>query len=360
MNPNSNSGPETSATDTAITEPPSTSNPPVAPSTKDDIAPQAAKSTNSSKMLTWCLAILAIVGIIAAGIFAYLYFTTPASDPSPAPTPENTPTSDITDESETTEEIEITDLAVIDDLDKKIAILFNTDNTDRTFKTGMGIGYYSLQLFREGDISESSKVRSVITHALELKPLDKERVDAAVSQNGYSGETEQFFRESVKGIDGDSVAQKYKEIFGKTLVKGEIEEYCGRYKYNKQYDFYYSGIPGCGGRSPYSELYYKYRYTEDDNHAYIYTSTAVISPTFGTTPEGYNTEDAPFYVYCDVSYLGDNGIAEDAEVCATLQSYDEKEAFTLNASNYEQYSKYRFVFDKDGNGNYYFNKVEKL
>lgn len=305
------------------------------------------------------LAILALAGI-AFGIYGMFFQPKPVNQPETNQSPTNTEPTE--DESITTrnDEVEITDSAVIDDLDKKIAILFNTDNTDRTFNTGMGITYYGLQLFREGDISESDKVRSVITHALGLKPLDKEKVDAAVSQNRYSGETEQFFRESAKGIDGDSVAQKYKEIFGKTLVKGEIEEYCGYYKYNKQYDFYYSGIPGCGGRTPYSELYYKYRYTEDDNHAYVYTSTAVISPTFSTTPEGYSTEDAPFYVYCDVSYLGENGIVENAKVCATLQSYDEKEAFTLNTSNYEQYSNYRFVFDKTNDGNYYFSRVEKL
>ena len=321
--------------------------------------PEKSKSSKGLIALVVILAILALAGT-AFGIYGMFFQPQPVNQPETNQSPTNTESTEKESTATSNDEVEITDLAIIDDLDKKIAILFNTDNTERTFNTGMGIGYYGLQLFREGDISESDKVRSVITHTLELKPLDKEKVDAAVSQNGYSGQTEQLFRESIKGIDGDSVAQKYKEIFGNTLVKGEIKEYCGYYKYNKQYDFYYSGIPGCGGKTPYSELYYKYRYTEDDNHAYVYTSTAVISPTFGTTPEGYNTEDVPFHVYCDVSYLGENGIVENAKVCATLQSYDEKEAFTLNASNYEQYSKYRFVFDKTDDGNYYFNRVEKL
>ena len=325
----------------------------------DPTSPTNSKKPKGLIATIIILAILALAGV-AFGIYGMFLKTQPDNQPEPNQTPSNT--EEPTEEPTTTEneETEITDLSVIEDLDKKIAILFNTDNTDRMFNTGMGIGYYGLKLFHEGDISESEKVRSVITHTLELKPLDEERVNAAVAQNGYSGETEKFFRESIRGVDGDLVAQKYKEVFGDTLVKGEIVEYCGYYKYNKQFDFYYSGIQGCGGRTPYSELYYKSRYTEDDDHAYVYTSSAVISPTFGTTPEGYNTEEAPFHVYCDVSYLGNNGITEDAKVCATLQSYDEKEAFSLDSSNYEQYSKYRFVFNKADNGAYYFDKVEKL
>lgn len=321
---------------------------------------QSSKPHNSKLLIatTIICAILAITGI-AFGVYGMflkptLKCETNCEQTSSSPSDDQEPTQF------SNNEVEITDSATIDDLDKKIAILFNTDNTDRTFNTGMGIAYYDLKLFKQGDISESDKVRSVITNALELKPLDEEKVNAAVSQNGYSGEIENLFRQSIKGVDGELVAKKYREVFGDTLVKGEIVEYCGYYKYNKQYDFYYSGIPGCGGRTPYSELYYKHSYTEDENHAYVYTSAAVISPTFGKTPEGYNTEDAPFYVYCDVSYLGDNGIVEDAKVCATLQSYEEKEAFRLDESNYEQYSNYRFVFDKNIDGNYYFNRVEKI
>lgn len=323
-------------------------------------AKATSKPKNSKPLIATSIicAILAVAGV-AFGIYG-MFLQPPQKCEVNCEQTSNSNTNDQESADISNNEVEITDSAIIDDLDKKIAILFNTDNTDRTFNTGMGIGYYGLKLFKQGDISESDKVRSVITNTLELKPLDEEKINAAVSQNGYSGETENFFRQSIRGIDGELVAEKYKEIFGDTLVKGEIVEYCGYYKYNKQYDFYYAGIQGCGGRTPYSELYYKHSYTEDKNHAYVYISTAVISPTFGKTPEGYNTEDAPFYVYCDVSYLGDNGIVEDAKVCATLQSYEEKEAFRLDESNYEQYSNYRFVFDKDSNGNYYFNKVEKL
>ena len=41
------------------------------------------KSTKSSKPLIWCLAILATIGIVAAAVFAYLYFTATTQSPNP-------------------------------------------------------------------------------------------------------------------------------------------------------------------------------------------------------------------------------------------------------------------------------------
>ena len=125
--------------------------------------------------------------------------------------------------------------------------------------------------------------------------------------------------------------------------------------YNSIYDFYFDAGLGCGGTTPYERFYYKNRYTTDDDHAYVYTSTAFMSPT-----EGSDEEDVVYNVYCDIAYLKQYKVSEDARICATLNTYDEVQNFTLDSSNYEQYSNYRFVFDKASDGNYYFNKVEKL
>ncbi|MBR2741939.1 hypothetical protein IKD98_04325 [Candidatus Saccharibacteria bacterium] len=58
------------------------------------------KPVKSSKALIWCLAIIATISIVAAAVFAYLYFTTPTT---PAPTPNNNQ-STTSDKPATTEE----------------------------------------------------------------------------------------------------------------------------------------------------------------------------------------------------------------------------------------------------------------
>ena len=317
---------------------------------------QNIEKPKNHKAIIWVLSILLIATIAATSVFAYLYFTNQKSTPT---------TSDNGGESGTTEpaeEVEITDADILSDLDTKIAILFGTDNTGSTFATGRAIGIYDEVLFHEGDISQSSKTNSVIRYTLEFSPLNEEEIVAALNQSGLTGENEKYFRQDqAKGISGDIVAQKYKEIFGKDLVKEDFGTSCGGYRYNAQYDFYYDDVLGCGGTTPYERFYYKYDYTSDGDHVYVYVATAFISPTLTTSPEGYTQENLPYYVYCDIADLNSDGVANNAEVCATLQSHDEKNNFTLDSSNYKsKYGRYRFVFDKSDDGNYYFNKVERV
>lgn len=311
------------------------------------------KDTKKPKTAIWILSILSVVAIATAGVFAYLYFNNQNSYPVED-------TEEIVDVSE---EVDITDPDIIDDLDKKIAILFGTDNTDPTFATSRSIGYNDEVLFHEGDITQTAKIVSIINHTLESRPLSEEEIVAAINQSGFTGEDEETFRQYfANGYDGDLVAQKYKEIFGEDLVKGQMGEFCGSYAYNNQYDFYYSDVFGCGGTTPYERFYYKNRYTKDENHAYVYVSTAFMSPEDVNSTEEFAQEK--YNVYCDVAYLNSSNtisqVADDAEICATLDNYDEALSFTLDASNYEKYSNYRFVFNRSDDGNYYFDKVEKL
>lgn len=327
----------------------------VEPMTPDSlkVPTPSVEKPKSNKANICFLGFLLILALAAAGVFAYLYFTNQK--------PESNPVAGDGEVVEPTEETEITDTQIKEDLDKKIAILFNIDDTGSTFATGGGIGSYDIKLFQDGDISQRNKTDSIIRHTLEFRALSEQETVAALNQSGYTGETELIFRESMaNGVDGDTVAQKYKEIFGTDLIKEDTGTHCGGYRYNYEYDFYYDDVLGCGGRTPYERFYYKNRYTSDGKHAYVYTSAAVASLTITKLSEYSTSEDLPYNVYCDIAYLGNNEITEDAEVCATLQTYEEKDSFTINASNYEQYAKYRFVFDKSDDGNYYFNKVEKL
>lgn len=320
---------------------PSTIQNTISPMTPDSLKtpPQGAEKPKNHKVTIWALSILSIIATTAAGVFAYLYFT--GQNASPAPVVNNNGNTP----EPVTEEVEITDTYVLRDLDEKIAILFNTDDTSPTFATGRGISYYDEELFHEGNISQSSKVNSLIKHTIELRPLNEQEIVAALSQSGYADNNEQYFRQNLaSGADGDVVAKKYKEIFGKDLTKEDVGSSCGGYRYNKEYDFYYDDVLGCGGTTPYERFYYKNRYTSDDNNAYVYISTAFLGDDSGN-------------VYCDIAYLKSYGIADNAKVCASIS---ENGDFVLDESNYQDFAKYRFIFNKSDDGTYYFEKVEKL
>lgn len=69
----------------------------------------------------------------------------------------------------------------------------------------------------------------------------------------------------------------------------------------------------------------------------------------------YNEETTE--VYCDVADYAEIGAGNPPKNC--LENAD-LATFTLNESNYQDYTKYRFVFNKADDGTYYFSKVEKL
>lgn len=102
MEPNNNPVPEAPVSETPAPEAPTISVEPIdSPKPTPQPEPKPAKS---NKPLIWCLAILAIIGIVAAIVFAYLYFTTPTT---PASTSNNNQSSTTTDEPTTVEETEI-------------------------------------------------------------------------------------------------------------------------------------------------------------------------------------------------------------------------------------------------------------
>ena len=315
---------------------------PIQPTSQSD-----PKPTKSSKPVIWCLAILATIGIVAAIIFAYLYFTTP-TNPSPAPTNPSTSTTEPTTEP-TDEEVEITDTYILKDLNEKIAILHDTTQTDSTIDKGTVVGGYSEPIFtmyKTGYINPYQyRVAYVINN---LKPqfnyLSTEEREAIAE------EVDPQFREEVKntamqGIDGEIVAKRFKEVFGEELRK-ETADSCYAYSYNSTYDVYYY-MSACGGTSPYKTFHYKNKYTANKEHAYVYVSVALTSGENGN-------------VYCDISYLDISGVfklSENAKVCDTFAMDTD---FTLGESNYQDYAQYRFVFNKADDGTYYFSKVEKI
>jgi len=306
-----------------------------------DSQPQPAPKKSSNIFLI----LLTIISLAAAATFAVLFFMN-----QPKPTPDNQAGSSEQNPSETESDTEekLTDTYIIRDLDEKISILLHNDETGPSFNSGHNIVTHDVSLFKNGNYDQIIKAGIVIQYIAHT--LDYAKSEAVISGGTYDDRAVAYFRSSgISGATGEEVRQKYLDLFGENLPTGaKANFYCGEYKYNAEQDFYYSDALGCGGMTPYVRHYYKSDYTFDENHAYVYVSTALLDEESGN-------------IYCDIASFENDGVhsvSSDAKVCDTVSSYSND--FSLNASNYESYSKYRFVFQKADDGTYFFEKVERL
>ena len=211
MEPNNNPVPEVPISETPAPEAPTIS---VEPIDAHKPAPQPEpKSAKSNKPLIWCLAILAIIGIVAAIVFAYLYFTSPV--PAPTPAPSNNQSSTTSDEPTTTEETEITDTLLKKDLDEKIAILHGTNQTDSPlfFRAGT---HPEFALYQNGTLSDVAKLshlaQSLKNYQRELTQNEKE-----IIAKNYNYEIDEKGNLNVAidyVIDADKLAEEYYKLYG--------------------------------------------------------------------------------------------------------------------------------------------------
>lgn len=302
--------------------------------TEPTIQPVESKS-KTSKSLTWCLAILAIVGIVAAVIFGYLYFTSPAPSPTPTPAPNQTSTS--------TEEIDLTDTLLKRDLDRKIATLHYVTSTEPTFTT---FGVLREQpLYINGDLPDEVKI-AALAYSLsnQSHTLSNEEIDAIIAERGYSNDIRENMRKYIDSIDGDTFRKQYLDTFGKELILGDEDSlYCPKYFYNAEFDIYYQDPDsGCGGTGSLKNYYYKNSYKLAGDKAYVYISVGSLNLENDT-------------VYCD--FVQKNSNNELPEVC---EADPDLKTFTINNDNYNNYANYRFIFTKAADGTYYFERVEKV
>lgn len=286
----------------------------------------AATVTKSPKSaITIILAIFALAVTVAAVIFAYLYFSQSATSTPPTDMLNCQETRESPDNQDSTNAPETMTITVEPllpkEIDEKVAIiLFGYKGTvgGQTIETGPDISHDDIALFENGNLDQEVKVNHIIKS---LWPSAK--------------------------ISGDDVRTKYKEVFGADLPVGAPDAlYCGRYEYNSEGDFYFpeNNTGGCGGWNNRYRFYYVNQYTLAGDNAYIYISTALVD---------YYKE--PAIVYCDVAAASDGD-----KVCATLSEEKTKYDFTLDESNYQDYSQYRMIFNRADDGSFYFSHVEKL
>lgn len=312
---------------------------------KDKSIDEALKS---SKAKIWCLAIVAVIAVTAAIVFAYLYFANAGNSGQPQPQPQSqsqstsTPT---TTDPNTQGEVKITDTYILRDLDEKISILHLDTTLKPTIIKYRGT-HPELPLYKEGNLSKSAKLARVAEYLSNRnRDLTSVEIESIIEDLELTGQEAEGMRShSYRGIDGYLMAQKYLDLYGENLTPDQtiLNDYCPYYIHNASYDFYYlSPFSGCGGTGSYTNQYYKNSYTTDGDHAYVYVSATTL-------------DAADLNIYCDVLQYDQE---EKPEVCGTFS--DESE-FTLNESNYQDFAQYRFVFSKASDGTYYFEKVEKV
>ncbi|MBR3137851.1 hypothetical protein IKG41_00690 [Candidatus Saccharibacteria bacterium] len=318
----------------APTEAPTSTAEPVSPTQPIKSEPIKPNPITSSKTLIWCLSILAIIGIVAAVVFAYLYFTVPTALPA-SPTSDNQ--SSTSTESETDEEVAITDPLVKKDLDEKVAILHGVLSTEPTFASQFP--NYGGLLLGSGNLPEDVRISNVAYWLSNYfsSPTDDE-IKAIMADGVYTEEEINQGRKYIERIDGELMREKYLEVFGEDIKPNPQGGNGCPVHYNDKYDIFYRGLDGCGGTSGIITHYYKNAYTTKDDNAYVYVSVA-----------DYNLEDNN--IYCDF-YTENN-----TKICGTATDRDD---VVLNESNYKDYAQYRIVFKKSDKGTYYFVKAEKL
>ena len=323
--------------------------PNIAPGTtpENNINPTPTVANNSpesspKKSSNLFLIFLTIISLITAVVFAVLFFLNqpkPSSDDQGGSSEQNPPTSG------TESETEITDAYILRDLDEKISILLYNSETSASFNSGRNIVEHDLDLFEDGVYDQSVRA-GVVAYSIPPETLDYFKLESIISENTYDDVTVTTLRDrGFSGIEGEKVRKKYQDVFGESLSVGaEAKFYCG-FNYNTEYDFYYENVLGCGGTTPYIRHYYKSNYTVAGDYAYVYVSTALLNLENDT-------------IYCDITSLSSGGgLSDDAKICETTS---DSTSFSLNASNYESYSKYRFVFQKSDTGTYAFKQVERL
>lgn len=233
----------------------------------------------------------------------------------------------------------ITDTSLINDLEKKTKLLYKT-------------GGYSMPtddanlLFTSIDtkepITDSSKLLSIITN---YKVYDENIVKELITDEQIST----YFPSLVGSgkdlatdyqISEQSLNNIYKDLYNTDIPNPQVElDGCPNIRYDEQ-NHKYLIVARCGGVSFDKLLTYNYKYTKDDNNAYVYVST------------GYSKEDPAtqaLTIYSDASATND------------YKQETEHSIFTMDNSNYQDFTKYKLTFSYNKEtDNYYFTKIEKI
>lgn len=145
--------------------------------------------------------------------------------------------------------------------------------------------------------------------------------------------------QNVAFITAADVAGKYKAVFGEDVTPMNIEDICPKVIYSEKYSKYYLDA-NCEAQDITKNVdQYVYDLTEDNNNYYVYVATA-----FST-----KNADGTYTVYKNFEMT-------DKFNDYTQQTYA---SFSLNASTYTNFNKYKYTFTKKDNV-YIFSQIERI
>lgn len=237
------------------------------------------------------------------------------------------------------EEKDITDTTIISNLDQKIAYIDNISSSDS--KSNSRNNRYA---FRNGEISDFGdifnnfnddlKLRIVLDSLLDLKQFEsvKDKNNPLIKDYIVG-----FSESMVSQISVSKVEEQYQKFFGNNVSEHKSFGECFSYKYDQENKLYFRMEPQCGGTNPNPIYSYKNRYSVKGNEAYVYVN-------YGSGMLGSN-------IYKDIM---------NKEIYKSNVSDEIISNFKIDSTNYQDFSEYKFTFEKDKNNNYYFKSLERI
>ena len=235
------------------------------------------------------------------------------------------------------EEVEITDNLLKEDLTKKIYAMSNiygSDNTD--LSNDLFVIYWTGfrdSLYKTLTLTDDQKLEIALTSAIQsydYNLIPKDELDAFIGLNKK-----------------DDVEKIYLKYFGtKEVTHKNIISCTGDYRYDESNQVYYIYEPGCGGTGPVDYYLYKNKMTTKGNEAYVYLNAFLIYGNFDEN--SYNTT---YTIYKDVN---------KTKVYKENVTEEELASFKIDSTNADSFDQYKFTFEKDINGNYYFKSISKV
>lgn len=321
----------------------------------DEIIKTASMITNEqpkpSHTATIIAVTLALVAVALAGTFAYLYFTKPTikltdntsktinDTPTPTPTPTPSPNQNTSFSPAGTA---ITNSETVNELTEKVSTLIGFDVDDNlTISTGGSIFVEDIDLISNNVLTEKDKINHIVRkHSADARALTDQEVDTIENEDNTS-----LVLSDKTGIDGDIIADAYKNLFNKDLENPKLEKGGCSYAYNQSVDVYYLDLLGCGGSGSYYRYYHITDFTEEGTTAYVYIQAASVESNGD--------------IFCDVSTtILETGADENVAICAAAFT-DNDGPDQLFGNSSTNFARYRFVFNQADDGSYYFVKVEK-
>lgn len=232
-------------------------------------------------------------------------------------------------------ETEMNDNYAIKDINRKVnAILSLGRDANNDTRTIQYNNFYLLGLNDYVNYSDDNKLFTALNsdsnHFRAMTAIDVQNVDPTISSrfdNMASGFTV---------YEAAKINETYQELFGTDANHKDIEN-CPQYLYDsKSQVYYYSSA--CGGTGRPNNIGYIYRYTQKGDEAYAYFVLG--------------TMDVSGDIYTDL-YMKEQETPIPTKYEKSLTNY------TIDETNYTDFTKYKMTFKQNVDGTYYFSKFEK-